>query len=137
MKWGPSPSVPDAILPVQFFDRTGVSDTPERRLIFAVLLDAIVQLQRGDPIVALAAERWIGGEIDDVPITFSDACEVLGLEARNLARGILSWRVQSDVVLGIRTRPLRGVRRNVSAVRSRRRRAGDSSGRSGATITNP
>ena len=46
MKRAPSPDVPDTVLPVQYFTRTVVSDTPEKRLIFAVLMDAIVQLQR-------------------------------------------------------------------------------------------
>lgn len=132
MTWALSPSVPDVILPVQFYDRTG--DSPEKRLIFAVLLDAIVQLQRGDASGAEAAERWIGGEIDDVPISFSDACEALGFDARSLARGLLAWRVQADVVLGIRPRPVPGLRRRVSAIGPTRRRGGVSSGRSGATI---
>ena len=45
---GPSVDVPDALLPEQYFDRLAArtSDTPERRLLFAVLLDAVIQLQR-------------------------------------------------------------------------------------------
>jgi hypothetical protein len=48
MRRAPRSEVPDTILPVQYFDRTGASDTPEKRLMFAVLLDAILQLRRGD-----------------------------------------------------------------------------------------
>ena len=93
MRRAPSSEVPDTILPAQHFDRTGASDTPERRLVFAVLLDAILQLRRGDAAVAVDAEQWIRDEIEDVPISFPQACEVLGFEARNLARGLLAWRV--------------------------------------------
>jgi hypothetical protein len=41
-------SVPDAIMPEQFFERLGlrVGDVPEKRLMFAVLLDAVIQLRK-------------------------------------------------------------------------------------------
>lgn len=84
-------SIPDTILPVQFYDRRTSSDTPEKRLIFAVLLDAIRQLRGGDPGTAGEAARWIGEEIEDAPISFGEACEALGLEADVLARGLLTW----------------------------------------------
>ena len=48
MARAPSSEVPDTVLPVQYFTRTAVSDTPEKRLIFAVLMDAIVELKRSD-----------------------------------------------------------------------------------------
>ena len=84
--------VPDTILPAQFFTPTALSTTPEKRLIFAVLMDAVGQLQSGDAEGALDAERWIRGEIEDVPISFPDACDALGLEADGLADGLMSWR---------------------------------------------
>ncbi|MEO6029952.1 MAG: hypothetical protein ABIR79_24055 [Candidatus Binatia bacterium] len=87
---------PDTMLPVQFFDRMVSSDTPEKRLMFAVLLDAIVQLRRGDTPLAIEAERWIRDEVDGVAVSFPDACDVLGFETEQLARGLLSWRAQSD-----------------------------------------
>jgi hypothetical protein len=85
-------------LPVQFFTRTTLSDTPEKRLIFAVLMDAIVELKRGEGQDAIDAARWIRDESDDVPIRFSDACEFLGLEAPGLARGLLRWSAQAEAV---------------------------------------
>jgi len=98
MARAPSSEVPDTVLPVQFFTRTTWSDTPEKRLLFAVLMDAIVELRRGEGQDAIDAERWIRDETDDVPIRFSDACEFLGLEAPGLARGLLRWSVQSELV---------------------------------------
>ena len=98
MARAPSSEVPDTVLPVQYFTRTAVSDTPEKRLIFAVLMDAIVELKRSDGQGAADAERWIRDESDDVPIRFSDACEYLGLEAPGLARGLLRWSAQAERV---------------------------------------
>jgi hypothetical protein len=93
MAKSPSSEVPDTILPEQFFTRT--SNTPEKRLIFAVLLDAIVQLQRGEAIIADDAERWIRDEVENVPISFAQVCEILGFERHGFARGLLSYRDQS------------------------------------------
>jgi hypothetical protein len=84
--------LPDTLLPVQFFDRSRAADSPEKRLIFAVLLDAILELLRGDAKIAVDAERWIRDEVEDVPISFAAACEALGVEAENLARDLLSRR---------------------------------------------
>ena len=96
MARAPSSEVPDTVLPVQFFTKTSLSDTPEKRLLFAVLMDAIAELARGEGQDAVDAERWIRDETDDVPIRFSDACELLGLEAPGLARGLLRWSGQSE-----------------------------------------
>ncbi len=79
----------------------------------AVLLDAITQLQRSG---ANDAERWIRDELDDVAITFAEACEVLGIEARKLARGLLSWRDLSAEMPRARSRRLPGSRRRVTPV---------------------
>ena len=98
MARAPSSEVPDTVLPVQYFTRTAVSDTPEKRLIFAVLMDAIVELRRGEGQDAIDAACWIRDETDGVPIRFSDACEYLGLEAPGLARGLLRWIAHSEPV---------------------------------------
>ena len=104
MARAPSSEVPDAVLPVQFFTKTALSDTPEKRLIFAVLMDAIAELARGEGPGAVDAERWIRDETDDAPIRFSDACELLGLEAPGLARALLRWSNQSEPVTDPLTR---------------------------------
>ena len=106
-------SVPDTILPEQYFDRGASAGTPEKRLIFALLLDAITQLRRGSEPHAGEAARWIGQESADAPISFSDVCEVLGFEAQVLARELLSWRFESGVD-GWRDRPLPRVQQRVA-----------------------
>lgn len=113
-------SVPETMLPVQFFVRTAASDTPEKRLMFAVLLDAIVQLRRGDGTDATDAASWIREENADTPVTFSQACDALGFEPRSLARGILSWRGDCEAGSKLGARPLpRSQRRVTPQVRSR------------------
>ncbi len=53
--------VPEALLPEQYLDQCTrpATDTPEKRLMFAVLLDAIVQLNGRDERSASEAESWV------------------------------------------------------------------------------
>ncbi len=96
--------VPGTILPAQYFTPTALAATPEKRLLLAVLMDAVGQLRSGDAHGALDAERWIRGELADVPISFSDACDALGLEADRLADGLMSCRARSHFVPRVRHR---------------------------------
>ena len=120
-------SVPDALLPEQYFDRLAArtSDTPERRLIFAVLLDAVIQLQRRNTSGSAEAERWIRNEAEsDSPFSFRNVCEALGIEPRYLQRGLLSWRRNLvGSVPGIPVRQLRTSHRRVTPLGRRRRRS--------------
>jgi hypothetical protein len=75
--------VPDALLPDQYFDRLAARacDTPEKRLLFAVLLDAVIHMQRRNSVGAAEAEQWIRGEAnDDSPFSFRNLCDALGIE---------------------------------------------------------
>jgi len=103
--------VPETILPAQFFTGTAQASTPERRLILAVLWDAIVQL-RGSEADAIEAERWIRNEVEDVPLSFPAVCEALGFEPRGLGLVLLDWRMHA--VLGVRLRPIPSSRYTVS-----------------------
>ena len=70
----------------------GASDLPERRLLAAVLFDAVLQLARRGSAGAADAVRWIRNrDDDDMPFSFTAACEGLGLDADYLARGLLAW----------------------------------------------
>jgi len=91
-----SSGVPETILPAQFFGATPLSNTPERRLILAVLWDAIVQLRRSDAD-ALDAERWICDEVENVPLSFPAVCEALGFEPHGLARVLMGWRAAGPI----------------------------------------
>jgi hypothetical protein len=119
-------SVPDAILPDQYFDRLAAraSDVPEKRLMFAVLLDAVIQLQRRNTAGSAEAERWIRGEDDEEsPFSFHNVCEALGIEPGYLARGLLSWRTRhGGAPLGVPVRQLRTSHRRVTPLGRKRRR---------------
>ncbi|MEB2283687.1 MAG: hypothetical protein B6D46_15575 [Polyangiaceae bacterium UTPRO1] len=119
-------SVPDVLLPEQYFDRLAVrsSDTPERRLLFAVLLDAVIQLQRRNTSTAAEAERWIRNESrPELPFSFRNVCEALGVEPGYLRRGLLAWRrSELGAMPGIPVRQLRTSHRRVTPLGRRRRR---------------
>ena len=85
-------SVPDVVLPDQFFSDTalGLPDSPENRLMFAVLLDAISQLRQRQSTRALEAQQWIRDEADEGVFSYANVCGVLGFEPRSLAAGLLA-----------------------------------------------
>jgi len=119
-------SIPDTLLPDQYFDRLAprACDTPEKRLMFAVLLDAVIQMQRRNSAGATEAEIWIRGEEGaDAPFSFPSVCEALGLDATYLARGLLAWRAAPAAMPRVPVRQLRTSHRRVTPVVRRRRRA--------------
>ena len=68
----------------------GLPDSPEKRLMFAVLLDAISQLRQRQSTRALEAEEWIRAEGDEGVFSFANVCGVLGFEPLSLANGLLA-----------------------------------------------
>jgi len=112
----------DPLLAEQYFDRLirRASDMPEKRLMLAVLLDAIVHLHRPGSAGAAEAGRWILSESRS-PFTFINICEALGIEATYLTRGLLAWRANP----GGRRFALRHARTSttrIAPLRIRRRR---------------
>jgi hypothetical protein len=85
-------SVPDVVLPDQFFagGMLGLPDSPEKRLMFAVLLDAISQLRQRQSTRAVEAEMWIRDVEDEGVFSFANVCGVLGFEPQLLANGLLA-----------------------------------------------
>jgi len=118
-------SVPETILPIQYFDRltARVTDVPEKRLMFAVLLDAVIHLQRRDSRGAAEAVEWIEGEPDGSVFSFQNICESLGLEPTGLARALLAWHYGPRTTrLGVPARQLRTAHPKIRPLRQRRRR---------------
>jgi hypothetical protein len=118
-------SVPETILPIQYFDRLAVrvTDIPEKRLMFAVLLDAVIHLQRRDSRGAAEAVEWIRGEGDGSVFSFENICESLGLEPSGLARALLAWHHGPKTArLGVPARQLRTAHPKIRPLRQRRRR---------------
>jgi hypothetical protein len=98
-------------LPQQHFDRSAsrTAHAPEKRLMIAVLMNAVLQLRSRDAQDVIEAESWVGGtETTDWPFSFNNICEALDIESSYFARGLLAWR---DRPMGtIRRTPLRQVR---------------------------
>jgi len=111
-------SVPEALLPDQYFDRVAGStrDMPEKRLMAAVLLDALVQLQRAGSTAAAEVRGWIAGEGEAGLLSFEAVCAALDLDAAYLARGLTD-------LPQIASRRVRLVRRRIR-VGGRRRSTG-------------
>lgn len=66
--------------------------SPEKRLLLAVLLNAIGHLQRGPGhAAAREAAEWIRGELRgrEAAFSFDDICEALDLDAGQLGRALL------------------------------------------------
>ncbi len=86
-------------------------NTPEHRLLMAVLLNGMLHLQRGgDDPSAREAARWIRGEFDDdPPCPFTAVCDALDIDASYLAQRLLS--ASAPVSLAVKI-PRRQVRRD-------------------------
>lgn len=111
-------SVPDIVLPEQYFsgEALGLPDSPEKRLMFAVLLDAITQLRQRQSTRAIEAEHWIRDHADGGVFSFANVCGVLGFEPGLLGRGLLA----KDSPIAVRA-PLRHPRTSRLRVTPRRR----------------
>jgi hypothetical protein len=80
--------------PRAYFEQAGADATgsPEKRLLLAVLLNAITHLRRGRAHPAAEeAARWFRGEVDAMHVSFSfrAICETLDLDAAELERALL------------------------------------------------
>jgi len=89
-------------LPFEHMSR--LADMPEKRLMLAVLLDAIIQLRRPGSTGAIEAAAWIAGEHDgEQPFSFRALCEALGLDPAYLTRGVHAWARRESSNGGTRT----------------------------------
>jgi hypothetical protein len=93
--------VPDLLTPTQYFDskRRDSSDDPLKRLMMAVLEDAIRCYQGGgNGGTALKRKKfvevteWFFDEDGSGPFSFSGVCEVLGLVPEYLRFGLARWQ---------------------------------------------
>lgn len=92
---------PDTILPVQFADRMTLEPSafPEKRLMLAVLEDAVATFQRyvdasdrrGQRLFR-EAEEWINSTDAEWPFAFENICSALEIEVEYLRRGLSNWK---------------------------------------------
>jgi hypothetical protein len=92
---------PDTLLPSQYFAalrRKGAHE-PERRLVIAVLQDAVDCFQKHAAArdrkarqLYLDAEEWICSEDRSWPFSFENVCDLLQINSEYLRRGLMAWR---------------------------------------------
>jgi hypothetical protein len=82
----------DELVTSQWLDRVtpNSADIPERRLLVAVLLDAIRCLQIGGQRDRAAVIAWIQSAYGPARLSFGMICDGLGFETRALARRLLA-----------------------------------------------
>jgi hypothetical protein len=91
---------PETILPSQLLDtnRLGAASQPEKRLMLAVLEDAVATFQRSAVATSRAAGRdlaevqaWFASDDMAWPYAFLNVCHVLGFDPSYLRRGLGAW----------------------------------------------
>jgi hypothetical protein len=92
---------PDSLLPVQYFEnfRREIQTDPEKRLMLAVLEDALTCFQkhyssRGGRGLRLfrETEEWIFREDSGRLFSFGNICEVVDVDPQYVRRGLLRWK---------------------------------------------
>ena len=82
-------SLPDTILPSQFFESVGAQTlSSEQRLMLAVLIDAINVLgdSRVSPNRRNDASSWVFADGLTSPLSFDHVCDALSVDAESLRR---------------------------------------------------
>lgn len=92
---------PDTLLPSQYaaIMKRKSAHEPERRLVVAVLEDAVDCFQKHvrahDPKAQqlfMDAEEWICSEDRSWPFSFENVCDLLQINPEYLRRGLLAWK---------------------------------------------
>jgi hypothetical protein len=127
---------PDTMTPLQFFDRAMTESTlvPEKRLMLAVLEDAIASFQRNfiqsrqsHDADDYDVESWLESDDMSWPFSFASICQALDMEPEYLRRGLKSWRDRAEVqgnrgqVYRFPFRRVNGRRHSINAKRERRK----------------
>jgi hypothetical protein len=118
---------PATVLPVQLYGNLApdASIVPEKRLLLAVLEEAVVTFQRysddpgrrGRRLFREAAE-WMGSEDMGWPCSFRNICDVLGLDPGYVRQGLRRWR-DTQCASGVLRAPHRHPFRRLSGSRTR------------------
>lgn len=91
---------PSTVLPSQYFDSRPAELSPEKRLMFAVLIDAVRCLEMGLTGPASRQRRlaevdwWLFRARGDQLFSFDSVCVALEIDPDHLRRGLLRWRDQ-------------------------------------------
>ena len=127
--------VPEAVLPSQLCGGGGLAMQPEKRLMLAVLENAVWLVLHGGSARdgdtrrhAAEASRWLASEASQWPYAFVNVCQMLGLDPTWVRDGV-HRQAAAQAGSEKRSRPqfafrrTVGVRRRLARPRVRRRRA--------------
>ena len=99
---------PEQMLPAQFFAGTAV-ESPERRLVLAVLEDAVNVYRRTARKTSKISraqrrevETWFASNDRSWPFAFLNVCDVLGIEASALRSALDGWTSAPGVRIRLR-----------------------------------
>lgn len=128
---------PDTMTPHQYFERLFTESTlvPEKRLMLAVLEDAIASFQRNfintrnkhGQLEDCDVEAWLESDDMSWPFSFASICQALDMEPEYLRRGLLNWRERTaeagtkGQVYRFPFRRVNGRRHSINAKRERRK----------------
>lgn len=127
---------PDTMTPSQYFERIFTESTllPEKRLMLAVLEDAIASFQRNFIQQRATAEgedfdveTWLESDDMSWPFSFASICQALDMEPEYLRRGLKTWRDRAEEqgetgqVYRFPFRRVNGRRHSINAKRERRK----------------
>ncbi|MGH7819384.1 MAG: hypothetical protein ACREQ9_06410, partial [Candidatus Binatia bacterium] len=93
---------PDFILPEQLYEHSNANRTGEFGLLWAVFVDGIQtycrEVLRGATrgLAYREVERWIFRPDSDALTSFSNLCELFGIDPRRMRRGLLRFRENPD-----------------------------------------
>jgi hypothetical protein len=96
-----TPLGPDTLVPAQYFAQVGsnAASQPEKRLMLAVLEEAIATFQRHvlsetrhGRRLAKEVEDWIAGTGEEWPFSFDNICAALDLDSQCIRAGMDRWR---------------------------------------------
>lgn len=92
---------PDILLPTQYFLQLKRKRFPcgEHRLLVAIIQDAIECFQKHLHArdtkrrqLYVDAEEWINCDDDHGPFSFTNVCELLGMDPEYVREGLVTWR---------------------------------------------
>jgi hypothetical protein len=120
---------PETILPSQLLDTShlGAARQPEKRLMLAVLEDAIATFQRTTQAPSRATRRagdevrtWLASDDTTWPYAFLNICHVLGFDPGYLRAGLARWIDMAKArPAGAKVVPIRFAFRRISGSRTR------------------
>ncbi|MGH7788660.1 MAG: hypothetical protein ACRERC_17445 [Candidatus Binatia bacterium] len=119
----------DTVLPSQFW--TALADPrsePEKRLMVAVLEDAIAVLVAGGynaerKVLHREAEQWFASDDRGAPFTFAAICDVLSLDVGRVRQALAQWQTRPRAFRRPRLQAGRGRHQLRSGERGPRRAA--------------